>query len=182
MNNIPPSKPLINGDSIALGAGCFWCVEGIFSMIKGVKSTQIGYGGGSTPNPSYNSVSANPDGHAELTIVNFDTHETSLNKVLTVFFAMHDPNKTYEINDKKGALYRSVILYKSELQKLEIIDFIEEYQKQKLMEINTDILPFKNFNLADSKYQNYYSSNPNKPFCKNVIGPKIEKLKANGFL
>ena len=181
IDNITPSKSLTNFDSIALGAGCFWCVEGIFSMIKGVTSTQIGYGGGTTPDPSYMSVSANPNGHAELTNVTFDNNRTSLNKILSVFFAMHDPNKSYEINDKKGSLYRSVICYKSEAQKLKIIEFIKEYQNLNLIHINTEIQPFKNFNLADDKYQNYYSSNPEKPFCKNVIGPKIEKLKARGF-
>lgn len=97
---------VIKTESIALGAGCFWCVEGIFSMINGVISTKIGYGGGSTANPTYTSVSSHPDGHAELTIIEFDTNQTSLDAILTVFFAMHNPNKTYVINDKKGQLYR----------------------------------------------------------------------------
>ncbi|MFT6334091.1 MAG: methionine-S-sulfoxide reductase [Saprospiraceae bacterium] len=171
-----------NIDSIVLGAGCFWCVEGIFSMINAVTSTTIGYGGGDTPDPTYTSVSASPNGHAELTVVEFDTSQTRLDNILTVFFAMHDPNKSYVINDKKGELYRSVILYKDEAQKVQIESFISEYQKHNSQKIKTEILPFKNFNKTDIKYQNYYSSNPTKLFCKNVIGPKIEKLKAKGIL
>lgn len=171
-----------NINSIALGAGCFWCLEGIFSMIKGVTSTNIGYGGGDTPNPTYTSVSSNPNGHAELTVVEFDTSITTLDKLLTVFFAMHDPSKSYVINDKKGELYRSVILYKDEVQKVQIENFINDYRNQTSQNIKTEVLPFKNFKETDIKYQNYYLSNPNKPFCKNVIGPKIDKLRAKGIL
>jgi len=182
INNLQSLKTLTNLDSITLGAGCFWCVEGIFSRVNGVKHTQIGYGGGESADPTYTSVSSSPSGHAELTIVTFDTQETSLSKILTVFFAMHDPNKSYVINDKKGELYRSIILYKSEEQKIQILKFIDKYQKQESMYINTEILPFKNFKLADKKYQNYYSSNPEKPFCKNVIAPKLGKLIKKGIL
>ena len=169
-------------DSITLGAGCFWCVEGIFAMIKGVISTSIGYGGGHTPDPTYLSVSASPDGHAELTVVQFDNSITTLDRILSVFFAMHDSEKSYVINDKKGDLYRSIILYKDEVQKVQIEQFITAYQNQTSQTINTELLPFRNFKEAESKYQNYYASNPNKPFCKNVIGPKIEKLRAKGIL
>jgi peptide-methionine (S)-S-oxide reductase len=169
-------------DTITLGAGCFWCLEGIFSIIKGVTSTTIGYGGGNTPNPTYASVSSNPSGHAELTVIEFNTSTTTLDKLLTVFFAMHDPNKTFVINDKKGELYRSVILYKDEFQKGQIENFISNYQIQTAQKIKTEVLPFKNFNKTDLKYQKYYSSNPDKPFCKNVIGPKIAKLRAKGIL
>lgn len=171
-----------NIDSIVLGAGCFWCVEAVFSMIKGLISTTIGYGGGTTPNPNYTSVSASPDRHAEVTIVEFDTSLTTINNILTVFFAMHDPSKSYMINDKKGELYRSVILFKDDTQKVQIDNFIKEYQNQTPHKVNTEILLFKNFKETDIKYQNYYSSNPTKPFCKNVIGPKIAKLKAKGIL
>ncbi|MFT4535398.1 MAG: peptide-methionine (S)-S-oxide reductase [Saprospiraceae bacterium] len=169
-------------DSIALGAGCFWCVEAIFEMIKGVKSTSIGYGGGETPDPTYLSVSASPDGHAELTVLQFDNSITTLDAILSVFFAMHNPEKSFVINDKKGELYRSVILYKNEAQKVQIEKFVTKYQNQTCRVVKTEILPLRNFKEADIKYQNYYSSNPNKPFCKNVIGPKIEKLRANGIL
>lgn len=168
-------------NSIALGAGCFWCVEGVFSMIKGVISTTIGYGGGNSENPTYTSVSATPDGHAEITILKFDPLQTSLDQILTVFFAMHNPNKTYIVNDKKGELYRSVILYQANNQRSEILNFIAKYESEISQKINTEILPFKNFNAADDKYQSYYSSNPDKPFCKNVIGPKLKKLKAKGI-
>ena len=171
-----------NIDSIALGAGCFWCAEGIFSMIKGVTSTTIGYGGGNTPNPTYTSVSASPDEHAEITIVEYSTALTTMDNILEVFFAMHDPSKSYVINDKKGELYRSVILYKDEEQKIQIENFIREQETQTPQKIKTEILPFKNFKETEIKYQNYYSSNPTKPFCKNVIGPKIAKLKAKGIL
>ena len=173
---------VIKIESIALGAGCFWCVEGMFSMIDGVISTKIGYGGGSTANPTYTSVSANPNGHAELTIIEYDINLTSLDTILAVFFAMHDPNKSYIINDKKGELYRSIILYNSDGQKSRINDFIARYEEKEGTKIATEILPFKNFKLADQKYQNYYSSNPDRPFCKNVIEPKIAKLREKGIM
>jgi methionine-S-sulfoxide reductase len=168
--------------SIAFGAGCFWCVEGIFSMIEGVLSTKIGYGGGKYPNPTYKSVSSNPDGHAELTLIEYDTEKLNLGRLIEIFFSIHDPNKTFLINDKKGELYRSVIMYNSASQKRQLIKLISTYEKSHETSISTEVVPLINFKLSDEKYQNYFTSNPEKPFCRNVILPKIAKLKAKGII
>ncbi len=166
-----------NCDSIVLGAGCFWCVEGVFSTIHGVTKTEIGYGGGNHENPTYKSVSHNPDGHSELTIITFDKTIISLVEILDIFYKIHDPNKHYIINDKKGELYRSVVLYQNEDQKQSILTYITQLEKRTGQKINTEVRPFKNFKLADDKYQNYFLSNPDKPFCRNIIRPKIQRLK-----
>lgn len=168
--------------SIALSAGCFWCVEGIFSTIEGVLETKIGYGGGQYPNPTYQSVSSNPDGHAEVTIIIYDTEKLNLERLIDIFFSIHDPNKTFSINDKKGELYRSAIMYNSDSQKRQLLNIISTYEKRHKIKIGTEVLPLINFKMTDVKYQSYFSSNPEKPFCKNVIRPKIAELKLKGII
>ena len=184
MKNNESIKSTLNNEtkSIAFGAGCFWCVEGVFSSVVGVLSTQIGYGGGRYPNPTYTSVSSDPSGHAELTIVRYDPKIIGLDQLIHVFLEIHDPNKQYTINDKKGELYRSVIMYNSETQRDNIYSHLSTYQKLQGKIITTEVLPLINYKSAEVKYQNYYSSNPEKPFCKNVIGPKIAKLRAKGII
>lgn len=162
---------------IAFGGGCFWYIEGIFNRIEGVIETVIGYGGGENPNPSYLSVSADPDGHAEVVLVTYDDRIVRLEYLLNIFFLIHNPTKFWNINNKKGPLYRSVILFTEEFQRIDSLQSINERTKDFQAPILTEVLPFKNFNAANIKYQNYYQQHPEKPFCKNIILPKIIKIE-----
>ena len=170
---------------IAFGGGCFWCTEGVLQRIEGVTDSVIGYGGGNYSEPTYLSVTDNPDGHAEIVVISYDDGEVNLEYLLQVFFLMHNPTKSWIINNKKGPLYRSVILFTEEEQCIEAKKFIKALQQEFNSPILTEILPLKNFKATDSKYQNYYAENPENPFCKNVILPKIikveEKLNPTAF-
>lgn len=162
---------------IAFGGGCFWCTEGVLQRIHGVIESVIGYGGGNYPEPTYISVTDNPDGHAEIVVISYDDNVVNLDYLLKVFFMIHNPTKVWNINNKKGPLYRSVILFTEEEQCTEAKKYINKIQYNYESTILTEIMPLKNFNATDSKYQNYYTSNPDKPFCKNVILPKIIKVE-----
>ena len=43
-------------ETITLAGGCFWCIEGAFSAMRGVKSAESGYIDGHVKNPTYKQV------------------------------------------------------------------------------------------------------------------------------
>src|SRR3954462_1298968 len=89
----PAAMPKIpaGAESITLGAGCFWCTEAVFQQIPGVISVGLGYMGGSVKNPTYEQVCTGNTGHAEVARVVYDPKQTSLDKILSVFWHAHDP-------------------------------------------------------------------------------------------
>lgn len=161
---------------IALGAGCFWCVEACFDGWPGIIDTVIGYGGGSYPNPTYQSVSARPGDHAELTVIYYDGAIVSLATIIDRFFKIHDPTKAWSINDKKGSLYRSVIAYSS-VEQVDPLRLMIDQQATVLgKSLLTELIRLKNFAPAADKNQHYYAKNPDQPFCSKVLQPKLDRL------
>ena len=73
-------------ETITLGAGCFWCVENIFSRINGVTSVTSGYADGDIANPSYQQVKTGTTNYVEVVQLTFDKKQVSLEQILTVFF------------------------------------------------------------------------------------------------
>jgi peptide-methionine (S)-S-oxide reductase len=74
-----------------LAGGCFWCVEAVFSRLKGVEKVVSGYIGGEVPNPSYQAVCSGETGHAEAVRVTFDPELISFAELLELFWRYHDP-------------------------------------------------------------------------------------------
>jgi len=100
-----------------LGAGCFWCIEAIVKELKGVEKVVSGYSGGTVPNPSYEQVCEETTGHAEAIQVTFNPEVLSYEKLLEVFFKVHDPTTKNRQGNNVGPSYRSVIFYHNEDQK-----------------------------------------------------------------
>jgi len=166
-------------DTITLGAGCFWCVEAVFSELKGVESVVAGYAGGFAENPTYKEVCAGETGHAEVAQVTYNSSEVSLGDILEVFWKTHDPTTLNRQGADVGTQYRSVIFYHTEEQG----DLAKTY-KNKLNEseawdnpIVTEILPISNYYAAENYHQDYYSQNGEEQYCKYVIQPKLEKFR-----
>lgn len=109
-----------------LGAGCFWGVEHILKTIPGVISTEVGYAGGTTKNPTYQEVCTGQTDHAEVVLVEFDPGVLSYQKLLDVFFRLHDPTTLNRQHNDIGTQYRSVIFTYSETQVNEAKDSIEK--------------------------------------------------------
>ncbi len=170
------SKPL---KTATLGAGCFWCVEAIFQDVIGVHSVVSGYAGGAVPNPTYQQICTGSTGHAEVTQITFDPRTISFADLLTIFWHVHDPTTLNRQGADVGTQYRSVIFYHSEEQKA-----IAEKSKQEAdasalwpNPIITEISPLTAFYPAEAYHQNYYHLNPNQPYCRAVIAPKIQKFR-----
>jgi peptide-methionine (S)-S-oxide reductase len=99
------------------GAGCFWGVEEIFSNVKGVVSTAVGYAGGTKENPTYEDVCRDKTGHAEVVEIEFDPSQVTYDELLDVFWSNHNPTTLNRQGPDVGTQYRSVIFYHSPEQK-----------------------------------------------------------------
>ena len=139
------------------GAGCFWGVELTFSKIEGVKSTAVGYCGGSVTDPTYEIVCAGQSGHAEVVLVEFDPDKVSYNNLLDTFWSLHDPTTLNRQGPDIGTQYRSVIFFQDEDQAV-----VAKTSKEKLQEsgrfindIVTEIVPAAEFYRAEEYHQKY---------------------------
>lgn len=99
------------------GAGCFWGVELKFRGVEGVREAIVGYEGGDAANPSYGDVCTGRTGHAEVVQVEYDPAVASFDRLLDVFFALHDPTTANRQGPDVGTQYRSVIFYHDQDQK-----------------------------------------------------------------
>jgi peptide methionine sulfoxide reductase msrA/msrB len=164
-------------EKVTFGAGCFWCTEAVFENLDGVKKTTSGYMGGDVEDPSYEQVSRGDTGHAEVTQVVYDPSKISFRDLLNVFWKMHDPTSLNKQGADVGTQYRSAVFYHTEEQKRIAEQSKKEEESKRAGKIVTEITPASEFYEAENYHQDYYSSNPNAPYCKAVIEPKLEKLK-----
>ena len=162
-----------------LGGGCFWCLEAVFEPLRGVKSVVSGYSGGSVKNPTYREVCYGSTGHAEVVQIMFDPSEISYRDLLFVFFSLHDPTTRNRQGADIGTQYRSIVLYHDEEQRVAAEDVVASLVSDRVFDrpIVTEIVPFSAFYEAESHHQNYFASNPNKPYCQAVIAPKVARLR-----
>jgi peptide-methionine (S)-S-oxide reductase len=162
-----------------LGGGCFWCLDGIFRDLKGVEKVESGYAGGQIKNPSYREVCSGTTGHAEVVQVTFDPAVVSFRDLLGVFFTIHDPTTQDRQGADVGTQYRSVVLYHSDEQRRVAEQVISELTDAKVWDnpIVTQIVPFTTFYPAEQYHQDYFAQNPDQPYCRVVIEPKVSKFR-----
>ncbi|MFL9831993.1 peptide-methionine (S)-S-oxide reductase MsrA [Flavobacterium sp. ST-87] len=172
-------KNTSNTETITLGGGCYWCIEAIFENLDGVKTVVSGFSGGTTVNPSYDEVCTGKTGHAEVVQITFDKSKTNLDEILKVFFTVHDPTTLNRQGADVGTQYRSVIFYRNDEQRKTATDIINDLNKNKVYNnpIVTKVEPLKKFYKAENYHQDYYEYNKNKPYCRLVIQPKLEKFE-----
>ena len=165
-------------ETATLATGCFWCTEAIFSRLKGVSSVVSGYASSKVANPSYEAVCSGRTGAAEAVQVTFDPSVISYDKLLEIFWHVHDPTTLNRQGNDVGTQYRSGIYYQSDEQKRvalaskEAINTSGSYRKP----VVTEIEPFTSFYPAESYHQEYYDRNRYQPYCMAVIDPKVRKL------
>lgn len=172
-----------NLEVATLAAGCFWCTEAAFSIIKGVERIEPGYTGGIVANPSYEDVSSGKTGHAEAAQVFFDPKEISYREILEIYFTIHDPTSLNRQGADVGTQYRSAIFYHNQEQKATAEALIVELTKEAIWDkpIVTSIEPLKVFYKAETYHKDYYKKHPKEPYCQVVIAPKIAKLQQRFF-
>jgi peptide-methionine (S)-S-oxide reductase len=165
-------------ETMILGGGCFWCVEGAYKQIHGVESALPAYAGGHVVNPSYEMVCSGSTGHAEVVEVVFDPSVVSYETLLEVFFTVHDPTQLNRQGNDVGTQYRSCIMPMSDDQRLiaqNTIDAMAEVYEDPIVTTLEEPL---NFVIAEEKHHDYYARNPFQGYCAAVVGPKIAKVRA----
>ena len=162
---------------IVLGGGCFWCTEAVFSMFKGVVRTMPGYAGGTSRNPTYEQVCTGRTRHAEVLELEYDPKVAPLEKLLDIFFSMHDPTSLNRQEADVGSQYRSIILYTSDAQKAVIEKHIASIKGNYQKPIVTEVKKLDKFYPSEDYHKDYYKSNPLQPYCMLVIRPKVKKIK-----
>ncbi|KAJ8377764.1 hypothetical protein AAFF_G00253800 [Aldrovandia affinis] len=159
------TPPFPEGLQMAVfGMGCFWGVERKFWTLKGVYSTQVGYAGGFTLNPSYQEVCTGKTGHTEVVRVVFDPAKVNFGNLLKVFWESHDPTQGMRQGNDVGTTYRSAVYTYSEDQMNTTLSSKDEYQKVLTEDgfgpITTEIREAPEFYYAEDYHQQYLSKNP----------------------
>ncbi len=166
-----------------LAGGCFWCLEAVFSQLKGVAGVKSGYAGGRRPNPTYEQVCTGVTGHAEVVQVTFDPNEISFNDLLDVFFVIHDPTTLNRQGADSGTQYRSAIFFETPEQQVEaqrkIGDLVAEHVRDD--PIVTLVEPLTTFYPAENYHDDYFARNQSNPYCAAVIAPKVAKARKYFF-
>ena len=139
-------------------AGCFWRVEEAFQKIPGVKRTTVGYMGGTTKNPTYEQVCTDKTGHAEVTRIEYDPAIISYEKLLEIFWKIHDPTQINRQGSDVGTQYRSVIFYETLDQKNQAEASKKKIQQTKRFnrKIATEIVAASTFYPAEEYHQKYF--------------------------
>jgi peptide-methionine (S)-S-oxide reductase len=166
-------------DTATFGAGCFWCVEAVFSEMKGVAKVTSGYAGGTVIDPTYKQICTGTTGHAEVARIVFDPSVVTFDELLEVFWQTHDPTTMNKQGADVGTQYRSVVFYHNDEQRRKAEHYRSELDKGGAFgsPIVTEISPLPVFYPAENYHQEYYAQNPDQGYCQYVIRPKMEKFR-----
>ena len=142
-----------------LALGCFWKPEEIFKNKPGIIKTEVGYAGGKSSKTSYKEVCSGVSGHAEVVKLTFDEKIISFEKILDLFFKMHDPTQVDMQYPDIGTQYRSEIFYKNDDQKVIALRTKEKTNKIYNGKIATNISKLQNYCKAEEYHQKYIEKN-----------------------
>ncbi len=167
-----------NLDTATFGAGCFWCVEAIFSELNGVESVVPGYSNGYVDNPDYKMVCTGNTGYAEVCQIVYNPKVISFEELLEVFWTTHDPTTLNRQGNDVGTQYRSAVFYHNDEQKRIALDSKANVATKIWSgDIVTEISPVKNFYLAEEYHNDYFANNADQGYCRIVIEPKVLKFR-----
>ena len=168
-----------SGEIITLGGGCFWCLDAVFTELKGVTKVESGYAGGHLANPTYAQVSDGNTGHAEVVQISFDPTVVTPDTILHAYFTIHDPTTVDRQGNDVGTQYRSIAFYRNDAQKAAIEKAIKETADSHEWSgtIVTEVKPFTVFYKAENYHQEYFKLHGEQPYCQLVVAPKVAKFR-----
>ncbi len=151
-----------NTSKIALGGGCHWCTEAVFQSLLGVTKVEQGYVASDKENNEF----------SEGVVVYFNPEIIDLKALIEIHLYTHESTSAHSMRNK----YRSAVYFFSDEQRIAVTVCLSNFQFQFKNRLITQVLPFSEFKPSRNEILNYYYSNPEKPFCKNYIDPKLNLL------
>ncbi len=149
-------------EKATFAGGCFWCMEGPFEELEGVKEVLSGYAGGKTENPTYEEVSSGRSGHAEVVQIIYNPEKVTYENLLEIFWRQIDPTDAGGSFVDRGSQYRSAIFYHNEDQKKAALKSKKSLKESGKFDkpIVTEISEINKFYLAEDYHQDFYKTNP----------------------
>tara|TARA_B100000700_G_scaffold321331_1_gene420412 strand:- start:800 stop:1243 length:444 start_codon:yes stop_codon:yes gene_type:complete len=138
-----------------LALGCFWGPEIKFSKIDGIIKTEVGYCGGNSPVTTYKEVCTGKTNHAEVVKLDFDEKIIKYEKILKIFFQIHDPTTLNSQGPDFGTQYRSEIFYLNDDQKKIAEKVLQDVNQRLSGKVVTKISLLKNYCPAEEYHQKY---------------------------
>ncbi len=152
-------------EKIGFGGGCHWCTEGVFQAIHGVQRVDQGFIRSEAPSDTW----------AEAVVVHFDPAAIDLATLMEIHLRTHSATKTFEPSGK----YRSAAYTFEDDQAAKLRETLASLNGVFDKPLSTAVLPFREFKPSDARYQNYYATDPDRPFCKRYIDPKLDYIRKN---
>ena len=162
-----------------LAGGCFWCIEAVFSDLRGVSQVKSGYAGGHTEAPRYKDVCTGQTGHAEVVRVTYDPAQLDYADLLRVFFTIHDPTTKDRQGAEVGTQYRSSIFVSTPEQRATAEAVMAEITAAGIYpaKLVTRIEDLTTFWPAEDEHDDYFARNPWSGYCQAVVAPKVTKFR-----
>lgn len=163
--------------TFVLAGGCFWCLDAVYRITRGVSSVESVYTGGHTENPDYHSVCTGTTGHAEAVVVTFDADVVTPETILDIFFTGHDPTTLNRQGHDVGTQYRSAMFPADAGQEALFREAIATAQPLFEDPIVTTVETLGTVYPAESFHQDFYAQQPFNGYCQVVINPKLAKVR-----
>lgn len=147
---------------IGLGGGCHWCTEAVFQSLKGVLQVEQGY------------IASTGEAAAlsEAVLLEYDPGIISLATLMEIHLYTHESTSNHSFREK----YRSAIYFLDPKDETPILETLKLLQNDFEAPVITQVLPFKKFVPSRASLHDYYFSDPERPFCRRYIEPKIQLL------
>ncbi len=173
------SRELSKLSQATFAAGCFWHEEALFESVKGVKEAVSGYSGGTTSNPTYESIETGATGHAETVNVYYDSSVISYPTLLKIYFAAQDPTQVNGQGPDLGTQYRSIVFYRNNKEKAMAEQYIKQMNASGKYDkpIAVQVAQMKKFWPAEDYHQDYIQHNPDGGYVQNVSVPEIKHFQ-----
>ena len=148
---------------LGLGGGCHWCTEAVFSSLNGVKNVQQGWLSSTAPN----------DQLSEGVLLEFDSEVIRLKDIVDIHLESHSSKANHSMRDK----YRSAIYVQNKHDETDVLQQLALLKAENEQPNVTQVLPLNEFKCqSNEKYVDYFYQQPDKPFCKTHIMPKLKRL------